>query len=59
MTEADDILQGLFIGAFGFTGVITFVYCCLRRKKQQTEPQKMKESPSMENLTSQDDPVMV
>lgn len=59
MTDADDILQGLLIGAFGFTSVITFVYCCLKKKTREEAPQKMKPSPSMENLNSADDPVMV
>ncbi len=59
MTEADDILQGLLIGAFGFTGVITFVYCCLKRKTREETSHTMKPSPSMENLNGADDPIMV
>ena len=50
MADADNILQGLLIGSLSFVGVITLVHCV--RKRVQHRSITMKQSPSMEDLTS-------
>ena len=50
MTDADDILQGCLIGAFGFIGIATLAYCLQKRVKTY----HMKKSASMEELSSVD-----
>lgn len=48
MSDADDILQGCLIGAFGFIGLVSVVCCLQKRVKKYT----MKKSASMEELSS-------
>jgi hypothetical protein len=48
MSDADSILQGFLIGAFGFVGVVTVAWCLQKKVKKYN----IKKSASMEELSS-------
>lgn len=48
MSDADTILQGCLIGAFGVIGVMAVVFCL----KKKVKTYHMKKSASMEELSS-------
>lgn len=52
MSDVDQIMEGFVISLFVFAGLSGFAYCI--RMKMRKQRSNMKQSPSMEDLTSVD-----